>query len=662
MSTTGEVQSFDAVDENADPKIRPQDDLFGHVNGQWLDTAEIPPDLPIAGAFVDLLLTAERQVADLLEDAAQRAADGRAAPGSEQQKIGDLFASFLDEERADRLGSTPLEADLAAIDEVSDVTGLLRLLGALERDGGAGLVAAHVDTDDRASNRYVVNLHQAGLGLPDESYYREDGFAEIRSAYVDHVGAMLRLLGRPTESVAAEAQRVMALESRLAASHWDRVACRDVVKTYNLMTFTDLQETAPAYDWAAWTTGLGAVDGTFAEVVVRQPSYLQALSQALVDVPLDDWKCWLRWHLVHDAAPYLSAPFVEENFAFYSRTLAGSEQLRERWKRGVALLDVALGQAVGRQYVAQHFPPESKAAMDDLVANLVEAYRRDIGRLEWMSPRTRERALEKLASFRPKIGYPERWRDYSTLEIRRDDLLGNVRRAAAFETARQLAKIGQPVDRDEWLMTPQTVNAYYNPGTNEICFPAAILRPPFFALEAHPADNYGGIGAVIGHEIGHGFDDQGSQYDGEGNLVDWWTADDRARFTERADKLIEQYDGLEPSDLPGHRVNGALTVGENIGDLGGLTVALQAYEISREDSPDADGTEDGRQRLFRNWARVWRSKRRPEYGVQLLAVDVHSPPEFRANIARNLDEFHETFGTGPDDGMWLEPADRVRIW
>ena len=396
---------------------------------------------------------------------------------------------------------------------------------------------------------------------------------------------------------------------------------------------------------------------------MRQPPYLETLDQALTGVPLEDWKAWLAWQLVHAAAPYLSDAFVRENFAFYSRTLSGAEEMRERWKRGVALAEWSLGEALGEEYVARHFPPESKAAMDELVANLVEAYRRDIEKLDWMGPETRERALEKLATFRPKIGYPATWRDYSTVTIVRDDLIGNVRRATAFETDRQLAKIGQPVDRDEWHMTPQTVNAYYNPGTNEITFPAAILRAPFFDKDADPAHNYGGIGAVIGHEIGHGFDDQGSQYDSAGNLENWWSDEDRSRFTERADKLIKQYDGFEPRDLPGHQVNGAMTVGENIGDLGGLTVALQAYEISQggQEGPVVDGL-SARQRFFSNWATVWRSKRRKEYELQLLSVDVHSPPEFRANIVRNLDEFHDAFDTSPGDGLWLDPEDRVRIW
>jgi putative endopeptidase len=645
--------------EGGDPTVRPQDDLFGHVNGAWYAAAEIPPDLPVTGAGVALLLEAEAQVGEILRESAEQANSGEAVAGTPRQQIGDLYTSFLDHERVESLSVAPLEADLAAIAEVADLSGLARLDGAFERVGAGTLLGLRVDTDDRNSDRYVVNITQAGIGLPDESYYREESFEQTRSAYVAHVSGMLRLLGSSDDDASAAADRIMALETRLAGGHWDSVASRDVVKTYNLMTYDQLRATAPSLDLDAYLDGLQAPTGVLDQAVVRQPSYLETLSAALTDVPLDDWKAWMTFHVVSAHASYLSAAFDEQNFDFYRRTLTGAQEQRDRWKRAVALSDQLLGEAVGEVYVARHFPPEAKAQMDELVANLVEAYRRDIERLDWMGPETRAKALDKLRRFRPKIGYPPKWRDYSSIEINADDLLGNVQRARAFETDRQLAKIGSPVDRDEWLMTPQTVNACYNPGTNEICFPAAILRPPFFDPDADPALNYGGIGAVIGHEVGHGFDDQGSQYDGDGNLVDWWTDDDRARFTERADRLIAQYNVFEPRGLPGKKVNGALTVGENIGDLGGLTVGLQAYLISRAD--DADETE-GLRRLFVNWGLVWRSKLRPEFATQLITVDPHSPAEFRANVARNLDEFHEVFQTEPGDGLWLEPADRVRIW
>jgi len=652
--------SIDALFEHADDAVRPQDDLFGHVNGGWLETASIPADLSRTGGFIDLSLESEADVGEILREASTTPGDS----GSDQQKIGDLFASFMDVDGVEARGFAPLVDDLAAIASLTDVEGLATLLGGLARDGlGAGPIQSYVDTDDRHSDQYIVNVVQAGLGLPDESYYRGDDFAEIRTAYVAHVAALLGLIGWSDADAADGATRLMALETRLAAAHWDRVRNRDVIATYNRMTLAEVRAAAPSFDWPGWIDGMGGTDAAFAEVVVRQPSYLTAVSEALTEVALDDWKVWLTYHLVQSAAPYLASPFVEENFSFYSRTLTGAEVMRDRWKRGVALCNGALGEAVGRQYVARRFPPEAKAQMDELVANLVEAYRISIGRLDWMGPDTRDRALAKLGQFRPKIGYPDRWRDYTALEITPDDLVGNVRRASAFETDRQVAKIGAPVDHDEWLMTPQTVNAYYNPGVNEICFPAAILRPPFFEAGADPALNYGGIGAVIGHEIGHGFDDQGSQYDGTGNLVDWWTDDDRASFARRTEKLIAQYDAFEPRDTPGHHVNGALTVGENIGDLGGLTIALLAYELSlgATPAPELQGL-TGAQRVFYNWGLVWRIKTRPELALQMLSVDPHSPAEFRANIVRNLDEFHQAFDTSADDGLWLDPQDRVRIW
>ena len=656
------MTSIGLLREGNDPAVRPQDDLFGHVNGGWYDTVEIPDDLPGFGAFVQLRLNAEQQVGDLLREAAAAAQSGAAEPGSTTQQIGDLFASFLDEERVEGLGVSPIEDDLAAIRALSTTGELAGLLGRLEREGAAdGAFAAYVNTDDRKSDRYVINITQGGIGLPDEAYYREDQFAEIRSSYLAHVTTMLSLAGIDDPDEAA--QCVMALETRLAAGHWDVVACRDVIKTYNLTSADELAALAPAFDFAVWRAGLGAPEAALAEVVVRQPSYLEALSQALSDLPLDDWKHWLTWQVVHSSAPFLSRAFVAQNFDFYAKTLAGTQVQRDRWKRGVAVTESVLGEAIGEQYVERHFPAEAKQQMDELVSNLVEAYRRNIDALDWMGPETRRKALEKLAVFRPKIGYPPRWRDYSSVVIDRADLLGGVRRGNAFETDRQLDKLGGPVDPDEWLMYPQTVNAYYNPGVNEICFPAAILRPPFFQAGADPALNYGGIGAVIGHEIGHGFDDQGSQYDGDGNLHDWWTAEDKAGFRERADKLIAQYDDLEPRALPGQKVNGGLTVGENIGDLGGLTIALKAYQISLagEPAPELDGL-TGTQRAFFNWSLLWRGKQREELAKQLLTVDPHSPPDLRANVVRNLDEFHTAFATAPGDGLWLDPADRVRIW
>ncbi len=640
-----------------DPAIRPQDDLFGHVNGHWLDTTDIPSDRSSWSAFVVLADQSEARVKAIIEELARSEHEA----GSNAQKIGDLYASFMAEDRVEALGADPIRPALDAAAEIASVEDLVRFVGMLERTGGGGFFGAYVNTDDRDSDRYLVNIVQGGLGLPDESYYREDKFADIRTAYLAHLERVFGLAGWPEPARAA--QQVVDVETRLAKGHWERAETRDVLKTYNLMPREQLAELCPSLPWATWAAALGATDATIAETIVQQPSYLQHLSTTLDEVPLDDWKAWVAIRVVRASAAYLSSAFVDENFDFYGKTLNGTPELRARWKRGVAFVEGSVGEAVGEEYVGRHFPPRAKEMMVDLVANLLEAYRRNIEALDWMTEATKQRAYRKLETFRPKIGYPDRFRDYSKLVVTPDDLIGNVRAVAAFETDRELAKIGSPVDRDEWFMLPQHVNAYYNPGMNEICFPAGILQAPFFDADADPAENYGGIGAVIGHEVGHGFDDQGSQYDEAGNMENWWTDADRAAFQERADRLIAQYSAFEPRDLPGEHVNGALTVGENIGDLGGITIALKAYLISLDgqEAPVVEGL-TGEQRVFMNFAHVWRSKRRKEQLLQLITVDPHSPAEFRANIVRNLDEFVTAFDVQPGDGLWLDPEDRVRIW
>ncbi len=645
-----------AVDELS-PDVRPQDDLFRHVNALWLAETEIPPDRAAHGAFHELRDQAELDVRALAEEAA--AGDGPA--GSDERKVGDLWASFMDAEGAETRDAAPVADDLADIRGVESPAELVALIGRLQRHGTPGILRWYVDNDGDDATRYIVNLVQGGLGLPDEAYYREDAYAEIRAAYVEHIATMLRLVDEPDPEGAA--QRIMALETALAAGHWTAVDSRDALKTYNKRSRDQLDELAPGLAWAEWLAATQVPDGSFDQVVVRQPEALETAGRLLGEIPLADWRAWLVFHHVRAAAPFLSSRFVDADFAFYGTRLSGIPELRERWKRGVSVVEGGLGEAVGRLYVARHFPPEHKAQMQRLVGWLVEAYRVDIEALDWMSPETRQRALEKLDQFTPKIGYPDRWRDYSALEIVPDDLLGNVRRADAFETDRNLAKLGGEIDRDEWHMTPQTVNAYYNPGMNEIVFPAAILRSPFFDPEADDAVNFGGIGAVIGHEIGHGFDDQGSRYDGRGNLADWWTDADRTGFDERAQALIAQYDGFVPEGLDGHHVNGALTVGENIGDLGGITIAHKAYLLSLEgaEAPVLDGF-TGSQRVFLGWGQVWRTVVRDAEQIRRLAIDPHSPPEFRANVVRNLDEFHEAFGVSEGDAMWLGEGERVRIW
>ncbi|WP_293053852.1 M13 family metallopeptidase [Mycobacterium sp.] len=664
MTTTATRSGIDL--SHVDAGIRPQDDLFGHVNGRWLAEYAIPADRATDGAFRSLFDRAEVQVRDLITQASQEAGGSGPAIGTDAQRIGDLYASFLDEATVEGRGVAPLLDELAVIDAATDRDALAGVVGALQRTGVGGGVGVYVDTDAKNSARYLLHVTQSGIGLPDESYYRDPRHAHVLAAYSQHIAAMFALVyGADAAAHAETAARIVALETTLAAAHWDVVKRRDAELSYNLRAFTDLARTAPGFDWTGWVSALGSTPDDVAELVVRQPDYLTAFAALWESQDLDDWKLWSRWRLIHARAGLLTDALVREDFAFYGRMLTGAEAIRDRWKRGVSLVENLLGDAVGKLYVQRHFPPEAKARADKLVDNLLEAYRISITNLDWMTPRTRERALAKLDRFTAKIGYPSRWRDYSALVIDRDDLYGNYQRGCAVNYDRELAKLGRPVDRDEWFMTPQTVNAYYNPGLNEIVFPAAILQPPFFDAEADDAANYGGIGAVIGHEIGHGFDDQGAKYDGEGNLVDWWTDEDRAEFGARTAALIEQYDAYTPRGLGNeHHVNGAFTVGENIGDLGGLSIALLAYRISLGDGPAPviDGL-TGMQRVFFGWAQIWRTKSRRAESIRRLAVDPHSPPEFRCNgVVRNIDAFYETFGVGEDDALYLEPRRRVRIW
>lgn len=651
--------------DELDPRVRPQDDLFRHVNGKWIERTEIPADKARYGSFIVLYEEAERAVREIIEEAQ------RAEPGTEARKVGDLYASFMNEEHVELLGATPIAAQLVEASLPGTIDELLETVGRLERQGISGFAQLFVDNDPGDPERYLVFVEQGGIGLPDESYFREERFADIRDKYRAHLERMFDLA--KLDDVAARAKRVFDLETEIAATHWTNVESRDSQKTYNLMPWSDVAAAA-SVDLDRWRDAMGVPARAFDELVVRQPSFVEGVGRLLTDDRLPAWRDWLAWQVIRSSAAYLSKDFVDANFDFYGRTLTGTPQLRERWKRAVSFVEGAMGEAVGRIYVERHFPPAAKEAMDELVANLVEAYRQSITGLDWMGEETRAKALDKLEKFTPKIGYPVKWRDYSTLEVDAADLVANVRATAEFEFQRQLGKIGNPIDRDEWFMTPQTINAYYNPGFNEIVFPAAILQFPFFDAERDAAANYGAIGAVIGHEIGHGFDDQGSRFDGDGRLIDWWTEADRAAFEERTKALIDQYDVLVPAQLDGgsvegeggapHHVSGALTIGENIGDLGGLAIAWKAYELSLggAEPPVIDGM-TGAQRFFLSWAQAWQMKGRDEEVIRLLAIDPHSPNEFRCNqIVRNIDEFYTGFEVAPDDALWLDPAERVRIW
>jgi putative endopeptidase len=639
-----------------DPNVRIQDDLFRHVNGTWLNTTEIPADKPLTGAFMELRDQAEAAIRDIITTL-----DG-GTPGSDEARIADLYASFMDEEAAELAGASPILPLLGAIDSVETLPELTRMVGGFARKAVPGLVALQAEPDPGDPNRYVMFAGQGGLGLPDEEYYRLGEYAEIRAQYQDHVTASFALAG--IKDPEAQAQLVFDLETEIAAAHWDKVKCRDLRLMYNLMSLDDFVASCPGLQWREFLAGADIAEAKMGEVVAMQPSFFTEVSALITEDRLPAWRAWARWKVISSLSPYLSSILVEENFRFYGTVLSGTPELRERWKRGVALVEASVGEAVGKIYVDRFFSPVAKERMDQLVGNLIEAYRRSITDLDWMTEETKESALDKLAKFRPHIGYPIKWRDYSTLVITRDDLIGNVMRVADFEVNRALNKIGQPIDREEWLMTPQTVNAYYHPLKNEIVFPAAILRPPFFNVNADDAVNYGGIGAVIGHEIGHGFDDQGSTCDGDGALRNWWTDKDRETFEERTRALIDQYNVLIPAQAPGHRVNGKLTIGENIGDLGGLSIAYKAYQIAHHGNPEPE--RDGytpEQRLFLSWAAVWQAKVRTEMLLQRMATDPHSPAEFRCNqIVRNLPEFYAAFDVQDSDALWLDEDQRVKIW
>lgn len=641
---------------NIDHSVRPQDDLYQHVNGAWLNSTTIPDDRPLEGTFTALRDGAELAVKAIIEEAA---AKGESATGVEQ-KVGGLYASFMDEGAAEAKGLEPVRDRLDEVGAVGSAQELAALIGRLFRSDVSGLFSIYPAPDAGNPERILLYIGQGGLGLPDESYYREEKFAAIVAAYGDYIAKLFNLAGIPDAEGAS--QRIVALETALASHHWDNVTLRDPQKTYNLKTAEEAEALFPLLD--TWFQAARVEQAKRDEIVVSTPDYFAGAAALLESEPLETWKEWLTLRVLSSAAPYLSSVFVSTNFDFYGTTLSGTPQNKERWKRGVAVVEAALGEAVGQIYVDRHFPAGHKARMETLVSNLIEAYRESISSLGWMGEETKKEALKKLDAFRPKIGFPDKWIDYSAVEIDPTDLLGNVERAHDADVDRHLDEIGKPVDLTKWLMTPQTVNAYYHPMLNEIVFPAAILQPPFFNADADDAVNYGGIGAVIGHEIGHGFDDQGSQFDGSGALRNWWTEDDRTAFESLTAKLVAQYDALSPYAAPDHKVNGKLTLGENIGDLGGLTIAYKAYLLSLNGAePEVIDGFTGFQRFFMSWAAGWRQVIRTEEAIRRLATDPHSPNEFRTNaIARNLDAFHAAFAVTEADGMWMEPGERVSIW
>ena len=642
-----------------DPSVRPQDDFYKFVNGTWLKNTEIPADKPLYGAFTMLRDRSEQEVHDIITQAQEQSNSPLA------KKIGDLYASFMDEEHANQLGIAPIAAELKLIETIRSIDDATKLLGEFERAGISGLFGLGIFNDFKNPERYITYVFQGGLGLPDEAYYRDPIHAEILDAYTPHVAQMLHLAGWEISAAEAAAAKIVAFETKLASHHLDVVASRDWENLYSLVTFEKLQELTPTFDWSLYLAGADQTQALMQETVVLMTGFLQAWSELYTNQNLESIKLWLAWQVIDSMAPYLSNDLIAQNFDFNGRKLSGTEENRPRWKRAVSLIEGSLGEAIGEIFVSKHFPESSKKEMEALVQNLLLAYRDSITNLDWMSDATRAKALEKLSKFKPKIGYPNKWKDYSTLEIDRHDLVGNVRRVNAWVVDRECQRIGKPIDRDEWGMTPQTVNAYYSPTMNEIVFPAAILRWPFYSPLSDKATNYGGIGAVIGHEIGHGFDDKGSTFDGDGKLESWWTDEDRTKFEERTKALIEQYNGLSPEQLPDEqKVNGAFTIGENIGDLGGATIAYKAYKYALGGQPDEviNGM-TGDQRFFMSYAQIWRQVAKDEIMIQRLATDPHSPAEFRTNqILKNVEPFYQAFDVQPGDGMWLDPERRVSIW
>jgi predicted metalloendopeptidase len=640
-----------------DKHVRPQDDLFRYANGTWLANTSFPPEYPYAGNDVDLFEKAQSDLKAILLDATSAVAAGKATP--EMRRLGDMYASFMDEKGVEARGIAPLTP---LFDEIAAVDGPAALARFFGKGQGRGInvpFGIYVYPDERHSTHNIAYLDQAGLGMPNRDYYlkTEDTYVNFRKKYVEYVSKLLTLAGEKDGD--ARAAKILALETELAKAQSTPVEDRDPVKTYNKHSLESAAKLVPAFDWASWFAASGLPAGDF---VVRQPSYLAALGKLTRAGNLATWKDYLEVRTIGAYARVLSSPFVEASFDFNSRTLNGTEALRPRWKRAVSETENAMGEALGQEYVARHFPPEAKARVLALVKNLLAEMDRGIDRLEWMSDPTKREAHAKLKKINVKIGYPDKWRDYSGLEIRPDDLAGNVMRANQFEWNWQAARAGKPKDPAEWLMTPQTVNAYYQPSNNEVVFPAAILQPPYFNLKVDDAANYGAIGAVIGHEISHGFDDQGRQYDGDGNLRDWWTAEDAEKFKAKSAGLVKQYSAYEA--LPGLHVNGELTLGENIGDLSGAAIAYGAYiqSLNGAEAPVIDGF-TGPQRFFLGYGQSERSKWREGLIREVVLTDPHAPSEFRANgVVSNMDAYYAAFGLKEGDKLWRPAAERVKIW
>jgi putative endopeptidase len=642
--------------KNMDTIVKPGDNFDAYVNGMWIRNNKIPNDKSSYGNFDILADKAEDDVKAIIEESAK----GDFADGSNEQKIGDFYESYMDQKARDAKGIAPLTAEFKTIDAIKDYNDLASYFGKANKTGDMTPFAVGVIEDFKDPTKYMLYTWQGGIGLPEREYYllQDAKSKDIRTKYVAHISNMLKLAGIPDNDAAAA--KIMALETSIASNHMKKEDTRNMAALYNKYAISDLNKVMPSFNWSAMLKNAGIANEK--DIVVTQPIYMKAADAIVKSTPIDLWKTYLKWSVIHGAARSLTSALDRENFAFYGKVINGTTEQRPQWRRAVNEVNGSLGEIVGEVYVKKHFTPEAKERMNELVKNLLKAYESSIKELTWMTPETKKQALEKLSKFTPKIGYPDKWRDYSSLKVVKGDLYGNTQRAVEFEYNRQLKKLGKPVDRTEWGMTPQTVNAYYNPSLNEIVFPAAILQPPFFDMSADDAINYGAIGAVIGHEIGHGFDDQGSTFDGAGVMRNWWTEKDLGAFKERTGALVSQYSEFKA--LPDLNVNGAFTLGENIGDLGGLTIAMKAYKMSLngKKSPMMDGF-TGEQRLFIGFAQAFQEKQRDEALRSQIANDPHSPAHFRVNgTVRNVPEFYEAFNVKPGDSLYIAPEKRVKIW
>ncbi len=642
--------------ENMNVAVKPGDDFFAYVNGAWLDSYVIPDDKASFGNFYKLFEQSQAAVKTIIEESAK----GDNPTGSNEQKVGDLYNSYLDMDKRNAAGITPLMATFAEVDALADHKALTAYFAKSMRSGFGAPFNFYVNGDSKDPTKYAVYNSQSGLGLPDREYYlkEDDKSVDIRAKYIAHMEKMLTLAG--IKNAAQHTAAIMELETSLAKVHWKKEDNRDTVKTYNVRDRAALAEMMPDFDWDGYFAAFGKPD--IADMVISQPSYFEALNGIITSTDMAIWKVYFKWLTLNRSASFLNAELDQQNFDFYSKVLRGVPKQQPQWKRAVRTVNRNLGEVIGKVYVAQHFVPEAKERMMTLVGNLSKAYEISIKNLDWMGEDTKVKALEKLAKFTPKIGYPDIWKDYSALDIKGDDLFGNIVRSNQSVHDRQVARLGGPIQRHLWFMNPQTVNAYYNPSMNEIVFPAAILQPPFFGISTDDAVNYGAIGGVIGHEIGHGFDDQGSTYDGDGALKDWWTEQDKEEFKKRTGSLVAQYNGFKVFD--DLSVNGEFTLGENIGDLGGLSIAIKAYRISLDGKPAPviDGL-TAEQRIFIGWAQAFMGKMRDEAARQRIATDPHSPSRFRVNgVVRNIPEFYDAFDVKEGDKLYLAPEDRVKIW